>query len=122
MVDKLLETMPDPTDGNGERTLSRTASAARRLAAEIVPKFKNDSAANLMEFVTALNAVMAEGIGPVNGLLHGVYSGAVDETVEGYLKYQLLKLGGGSDDEGPNEVASDDDWGADPVAAFEASR
>ena len=64
---QLLETMPDPTDGNGERTLSRTASAARRLAAEIVPKFKNDSAANLMEFVTALNAVMAEGIGPVNG-------------------------------------------------------
>ena len=35
MVAKLLETMPDPTDGNGGRTLSRTASAARKLAAEI---------------------------------------------------------------------------------------
>ena len=43
MVAKLLEAMPGPADGNGERTLSRTASAARKLAAEIVPLFKNDS-------------------------------------------------------------------------------
>jgi hypothetical protein len=40
----------------------------------------------------------------------------------GFYKYQLLKLGGGSDYEGPNAVQSDDDWGADPVAAFEQSR
>ena len=28
----------------------------------------------------------------------------------------------GSDEEGPLEADSDDDWGADPVKAFEASR
>ena len=68
-------------------------------------------------------AQMMEGHGPVEGLLHAVYTGDVNETVEGFLKYQLLKLGGaGSDEEGPNEVDEDTMWGADPVAAFEASR
>ena len=66
---------------------------------------------------------MMEGHGPVEGLLHAVYTGDVNETVEGFLKYQLLKLGGaGSDEEGPNEVDDATMWGADPVAAFEASR
>ena len=82
------------------------------------------AAANTMmeEYETALRAIMVEGHGPVEGLLAAVYFGDVDETKEGYLKYQLLRLGAGSDEEGPLEAASDDDWGADPVAAFEASR
>ena len=47
----------------------------------------------------------------------------MNETVDGFLKFQLLKLGGaGSDEEGPNEVDDATMWGADPVAAFEASR
>ena len=66
---------------------------------------------------------MMEGHGPVEGLMHAIYTGEVDETVDGFLKFQLLKLGGaGSDEEGPNEVDEDTMWGADPVAAFEASR
>ena len=77
-----------------------------------------------MEYETALRAVMADGHGPVSGLLEAVYTGDVSASKEGFLRYQLLKLGGGSDSEGPNEVDSDEDWGADPVAvaAFEASR
>ena len=43
---------------------------------------------------------MVEGHGPVEGLLAAVYFGDVDETKEGYLKYQLLRLGAGSDEEG----------------------
>ena len=108
--------------GLGRERDSRGASAARRLAAEIVPKWSGASAANTMEYETALRAIMVEGHGPVEGLLAAVYFGDVDETKEGYLKYQLLRLGAGSDEEGPLEAASDDDWGADPVAAFEASR
>ena len=109
-------------EGLGRERDSRGASAARRLAAEIVPKWNGASAANTMEYETALRAIMVEGHGPVEGLLAAVYFGDVDETKEGYLKYQLLRLGAGSDEEGPLEAASDDDWGADPVAAFEASR
>ena len=108
--------------GLGRERDSRGASAARRLAAEIVPKWSGASAANTMEYEAALRAIMVEGHGPVEGLLAAVYFGDVDESKEGYLKYQLLRLGAGSDEEGPLEAASDDDWGADPVAAFEASR
>ena len=46
MDDALLE--------SGARVVSRAASAARKLAAEIVPMWKNDSAANTMEFTSAL--------------------------------------------------------------------
>ena len=58
----------------------------------------------------------------MEGLLAAVYFGDVDETKEVYLKYQLLRLGAGSDEEGPLEAASDGDWGANPMAAVEASR
>ena len=88
-------------DGRGRD--SRGASAARRLAAEIVPKWSGASAANTMEYEAALRAIMVEGHGPVEGLLAAVYFGDVDETKEGYLKYQLLRLGAGSDEEGPLE-------------------
>ena len=98
-------------------------SVAERMAREIVPKWTNASAANTMEYENALEAQMMEGHGPVEGLLHAIYTGEVNETVDGFLKFQLLKLGGaGSDEEGPNEVDEDTMWGADPVAAFEASR
>ena len=100
-------------DGRGRD--SRGASAARRLAAEIVPKWSGASAANTMEYETALRALMVEGHGPVEGLLAAVYSGHVNESKEGFLRYQLLKLGAGSDEEGPLEAESDDDWGADRV-------
>ena len=57
-----------------------------------------------------------EGHGAVEGLLHAVYTGDVNETVDGFLKFQLLKLGGaGSDEEGPNEVDDATMWGADPA-------
>ena len=93
------------------------------MAREIIPQWTNASAANTMEYENALEAQMMEGHGPVEGLLHAVYTGDVNETVDGFLKFQLLKLGGaGSDEEGPNEVDEDTMWGADPVAAFEASR
>ena len=59
-----------------------------------------------MEYETALRAVMADGHGPVSGLLEAVYTGDVSESKEVFLRYQLLKLGGGSDSEGPNEVDS----------------
>ena len=36
---------------------------------------------------------------------------AIDESKEGFLRYQLLRLGAGSDEEGPLEAESDDDWG-----------
>ena len=48
---------------------SASAAAARRLAAEIVPKWSGASAANTMEYETALRAIMVEGHGPVEGLL-----------------------------------------------------
>jgi hypothetical protein len=83
-------------EGLGRERDSRGASAARRLAAEIVPKWSGASAANTMEYETALRAIMVEGHGPVEGLLAAVYFGDVDETKEGYLKYQLLRLGAGS--------------------------
>ena len=50
-----------------------------------------------MEYETALRAVMADGHGPVSGLLEAVYTGDVSASKEGFLRYQLLKLGGGSD-------------------------
>ena len=98
------------------------ATVAERLAREIVPKWTNESAANTMSYENSLDAQMREGVGPVDGLLHAVYTGDVDESVDGYLRYQLLKLGDGSDEEGPHEVDDDKMWGADPVAAFTASR
>ena len=105
-----------PREGEGR-------SVAERMAREIIPKWTNASAANTMEYENALEAQMMEGHGPVEGLLHAIYTGEVNETVDGFLKFQLLKLGGaGSDEEGPNEVDEDTMWGADPVAAFEASR
>ena len=52
--------------------LSKEASAARRLADEIVPKWSNATAANTMEYATSLKAVMVEGHGPVTGLLYAV--------------------------------------------------
>ena len=88
-------------------------SVAERMAREIIPQWTNASAANTMEYENALEAQMMEGHGPVEGLLHAVYTGDVNEAVEGFLKYQLLKLGGaGSDEEGPNEVDDATMWGA----------
>ena len=93
-----------PREGEGR-------SVAERMAREIIPKWTNASAANTMEYENALEAQMMEGHGPVEGLLHAVYTGDVNETVEGFLKYQLLKLGGaGSDEEGPNEVDDATMW------------
>ena len=43
--------------------MSKEASAARRLADEIVPKWSNATAANTMEYATSLKAVMVEGRG-----------------------------------------------------------
>ena len=54
--------------GLGRERGSRGASAARRLAAEIIPKWSGASAANTMEYETALKAIMVEGHGPVEGL------------------------------------------------------
>ena len=67
---------------------------------------------------------MADGHGPVSGLLEAVYTGDVSASKEGFLRYQLLKLGGGSDSEGPNEVDSNErGLGRRPTAAaLEASR
>ena len=76
-----------PREGEGR-------SVAERMAREIIPKWTNASAANTMEYENALEAQMMEGHGPVEGLLHAVYTGDVDETVDGFLKFQLLKLGG----------------------------
>ena len=82
-----------PREGEGR-------SVAERMAREIIPKWTNASAANTMEYENALEAQMMEGHGPVEGLLHAVYTG------DGLI--QLLKLGGaGSDEEGPNEVDED---------------
>ena len=69
---------------------SRGASAARRLAAEIIPKWSGACAANTMEYETALRAIMVEGHGPVEGLLAAVYLGDVDESKAGFLQYKLL--------------------------------
>ena len=57
------------------RTAKR--SAARRLAEEVLPKWSNASAANTMEYENALEAQMMEGHGPVEGLLHAIYTGEV---------------------------------------------
>ena len=107
-------------DGRGRD--SRGASAARRLAAEIVPQWSGASAVNTMEYETALRALMVEGHGPVEGLLAAVYLGDVDESKAGFLRYKLMRFGGDSDEEGPHEPDSEDNWGANPVKAFEASR
>ena len=58
-------------------------SVAERMAREIIPQWTNASAANTMEYENALEAQMMEGHGPVEGLLHAVYTGDVNETVEG---------------------------------------
>ena len=75
-----------PREGEGR-------SVAERMAREIIPKWTNASAANTMEYENALEAQMMEGHGPVEGLLHAVYTGDVNETVDGFLKLQLLKRG-----------------------------
>ena len=66
-------------------------TTAERMASEIIPKWTNASAANAMEYENenALEAQMMEGHGPVEGLLHAVYTGDVNETVEGFLTYQI---------------------------------
>ena len=92
---------------------------AERIARGIVPKWTNVSAANTMEYENALNAAMLEGHGSVVGLLHAVYTGDVDESQEGYLKYQLLKLEQSSDGEGANAEGEELDWGADPMALLQ---
>ena len=51
------------------------------MAREIIPQWTNASAANTMEYENALEAQMMEGYGPVEGLLHAVYTGDVNETV-----------------------------------------
>ena len=95
-----------PREGEGR-------SVAERMAREIIPKWTNASAANTMEYENALEAQMMEGHGPVEGLLHAVYTGDVNEAVEGFLKFQPLELGGaGSDEEGPNEVDEATEEGA----------
>ena len=97
---------------------------AERIARGIVPKWTNVSAANTMEYENALNAAMLEGngSGSVVGLLHAVYTGDVDESQEGYLKYQLLKLEQSSDGEGANAEGEELDWGADPMALLRATQ
>ena len=45
------------------------------MAREIIPQWTNASAANTMEYENALEAQMMEGHGPVEGLLHAVYTG-----------------------------------------------
>ena len=65
----------------------------------------NASAANTMEYENALEAQMMEGHGPVDCLLHAVYTGEVNETVDGFLKFQLLKLGGAGSDSGRRSAA-----------------
>ena len=77
-----------PREGEG-----RSACLAERMAREIIPKWTNASAANTMEYENALEAQVMEGHAPVEGLLHAVYTGDVNETVDGFLKFQLLKLG-----------------------------
>jgi len=47
-------------EGLGRERDSRGASAARRLAAEIIPKWSGASAANTMEYETALKAIMVD--------------------------------------------------------------
>ena len=95
---------------------------AERIARGIVPKWTNVSAANTMEYENALNAAMLEGHGSVVGLLHAMYTGDVDESQEGYLKYQLLKLEQSSDGEGANAEGEELDWGADPMALLRATQ
>ena len=51
------------------------------MAREIIPKWTNASAANTMEYENALEAQMMEGHGPVEGLLHAVYTGDVNEAI-----------------------------------------
>ena len=58
-------------------------STAERMAREIIPQWTNASAANTMEYENALEAQMMEGHGPVEGLMHAIYTGEVDETVDG---------------------------------------
>ena len=62
-----------PREGEGR-------SVAERMAREIIPKWTNASAANTMEYENALEAQMMEGHGPVEGLLHAVYTGEVGGT------------------------------------------
>ena len=40
----------------------------------------------MLEYGNALEAQMMEGHGPVEGLMHAIYTGEVDETVGGFLK------------------------------------
>ena len=77
LVVKLVEMRRSGAAESGQR-LSKVASAARRLADEIVPMWSNATATNTMEYETALRAMMVEGHGPVTGLLEAVYTGEVD--------------------------------------------
>ena len=62
-----------PREGEGR-------SVAERMAREIIPKWTNASAANTsMEYENALEAQMMEGHGPVEGLLHAIYTSVRQE-------------------------------------------
>ena len=61
LVAALLVEMQRSGGVESGRRLSKEASAARRLADEIVPKWSNASAANTMEYATSLKAIMVEG-------------------------------------------------------------
>ena len=110
------------SDDDAPTPRGSSASIAERIARGIVPKWTNVSAANTMEYENALNAAMLEGHGSVVGLLHAMYTGDVDESQEGYLKYQLLKLEQSSDGEGANAEGEELDWGADPMALLRATQ
>ena len=75
------------SDDDAPTPRGSSASIAERIARGIVPKWTNVSAANTMEYENALNAAVLEGHGSVVGLLHAMYTGDVDESQEGYLKY-----------------------------------
>ena len=107
-------------DVSRDSRAGRSARAAANMAAEIVPKWSNESATNTMDYESQLNELMVEGYGPVDGLMHAVYQGDIDSSVEGYMKFQLLKLDACADAGGTNEVDEELDFGADPVAAYKA--
>ena len=79
-------------DVSRDSRAGRSARAAANMAAEIVPKWSNESATNTMDYESQLNELMVEGYGPVDGLMHAVYLGDIDASVEGYMRFQLMKL------------------------------
>ena len=89
LVVKLVEMRRSGAAESGQR-LSKVASAARRLADEIVPMWSNATATNTMEYETALRAMIADSW---NAEAEETAMPSVDKKMRRAAQFQVTRPG-----------------------------